>query len=170
MNRTNILTEGNIQFDFTRALSARKFDDSDHGLSHCMKAVDFIVETKARTFFVEVKDPQHPSAKRKNIAKFIKEMQSKKLIAKDLTYKGRDSYLYEWASDNIKKPVLYLVLIALDTLTSAELIGLTDKLKQHIPVDGPSGKPWPRKFIHSCVILNLAEWNRRFAEFPATRI
>ena len=38
------LTEGELEFVFESAVSARKFDGPDHDLSHCMKAVDFIVE------------------------------------------------------------------------------------------------------------------------------
>ncbi|UUX91137.1 hypothetical protein [Methanoplanus endosymbiosus] len=47
-----ILQEGNLQFDFNGVIDAFKFDEKDrskgtfHGLSHCMKAVDFIVETE----------------------------------------------------------------------------------------------------------------------------
>ena len=37
------LTEGDLQIIFNNPLNARKFDDPHvHGLSHCMKAVDFI--------------------------------------------------------------------------------------------------------------------------------
>jgi hypothetical protein len=45
-----ILQEGTLQFDFAGAVDAYKFDEQDptmatfHGLSHCMKAVDFVVE------------------------------------------------------------------------------------------------------------------------------
>ena len=55
------LIEKDLEFDFTQALSVKKFDDDkSHGLSHCMKAVDFIVETEKATLFIEVKDPQNP--------------------------------------------------------------------------------------------------------------
>jgi len=45
-----ILQEGTLQFDIDGAIEAFKFDEQDralatyHGLSHCMKAVDFVVE------------------------------------------------------------------------------------------------------------------------------
>ena len=58
-----ILTEGDLSFTFNGALSAIQFDDgSTHGLTHCMKAVDFVVEFQDYYLFVEVKDPDHPSA------------------------------------------------------------------------------------------------------------
>ena len=58
----NPLTEGKLEFVFEGAVSARKFDGHDHGLSHCMKAVDFIVEFQDQYLFVEVKDPQNSGA------------------------------------------------------------------------------------------------------------
>ena len=41
-------TEGNLQITIKGAIRARKFDAHNaHGLSHCMKAVDFVVERMA---------------------------------------------------------------------------------------------------------------------------
>ena len=57
-----ILTEGDLQITFNNVIVCRKFDDRlAHGLSHCMKAVDFIVELHDR---YEVKDPLDPQATR----------------------------------------------------------------------------------------------------------
>ena len=68
-----------------------------------MKAVDFIVEEENRVLFVEFKDPEHPNAMERDRAKFIQEFSSGELD-NDLKYKYRDSFLYEWASDNTNKP------------------------------------------------------------------
>jgi len=53
------LREGKIEIEIEipDALSGRKFDDRTHGLSHCMKAVDFIVELVDRILFIEIKEP-----------------------------------------------------------------------------------------------------------------
>lgn len=40
-----VLEEGTLQLVLPRGTQGRKFDDDTHGLSHCMKAVDFIIET-----------------------------------------------------------------------------------------------------------------------------
>ena len=50
-----------------RGQNARKFDDHSHGLSHCMKAVDFVVELPHLYLFIEFKDPEHPSAKQQDL-------------------------------------------------------------------------------------------------------
>lgn len=164
------LIEGDIEFDFSKALTARHFHDDQHGLSHCMKAVDFIVELPDRIYFIEVKDPGHPEARPKNSKDFVRKMRSKKLIKESLTPKARDSYLYELAMGNISKPVYYIVLIELKSLSAAELSTQTDLLKKDIPVDGPPGNHWPNKFIHNCAIMNLNKWNSALSIFPASRI
>lgn len=54
--------EGQCEFVFLDAIDGLKFDEQDksspffHGLSHCMKAVDFVVELPQATLFVEIKD------------------------------------------------------------------------------------------------------------------
>jgi len=57
------LAEGDLQIALPAGAAGRKFDDgATHGLSHCMKAVDFIVELEDRILFIEFKDPDHPTA------------------------------------------------------------------------------------------------------------
>ncbi|MEW6239156.1 MAG: hypothetical protein AB1656_27555 [Candidatus Omnitrophota bacterium] len=165
-----IVREGDLQFDFSSAQNVRKFDDpQNHGLSHCMKSVDYIVELNDKTLFIEVKDPQHPNAKQKPKVSFVQEFLSGKLD-EILKYKYRDSFLYEWASEAIKKPVYYVVLIAVDALSQADLLRRTDSLKRIIPFDGPSSGIWKRKIVAGCVVLNINEWNKQFHQFPVSRI
>ena len=163
-----ILTESDMQFDFSGALSCKKFDNNDHGLSHCMKAVDFIIELDDRIYFVEVKDPQHPSAR--NLEENVNSIKSGNLVKNILVPKCRDSFLYEYAMDNTSKPVFFLVLICLDSLSEADLNIQTDILKKHIPVDGPPGNSWPKRFIEGCMIMNLQAWNKHITQFPVSRI
>ena len=49
-----VLQEGNLRFTFDGEVRAWKFDDAAHGLSHCMKAVDFIVEFHDRYLFLDI--------------------------------------------------------------------------------------------------------------------
>ncbi len=79
-----IFEEGNLTFDFSRATASKRFDGSGHGLSHCMKAVDFIVEVEHNILFIEAKDPQdfkitekHRETQRQ---KFENKLTSKELI------------------------------------------------------------------------------------------
>lgn len=44
-----VLAENDLQISLPASVTGRKFDDgATHGLSHCMKAVDFIVELADR--------------------------------------------------------------------------------------------------------------------------
>lgn len=60
-NPSKVFYEGTRCFDFTQAQDARRFDDASHGLSHCMKAVDFIAESKDHILLIEVKDFEAPN-------------------------------------------------------------------------------------------------------------
>jgi hypothetical protein len=165
----NELTEGDLKITLPAGAIGRKFDDkANHGLSHCMSAVDFIVELADRIFFIELKDPDHPNAKPADSAKFIKSCLSGALDT-DLKTKYRDSWLYEWAHGRVEKPVFYLVLIGASSLSPAELLARTEALKRQLPVSGPSGKAWLNSFVAGCAVMNLAAWNNAMPHMPANR-
>ena len=164
-----ILSEGELEFTFEGAASARKFDDADHGLSHCMKAVDFVVELADRYLFVEIKDPQHSRATERDSRRWVNRFTSGGLD-QDLLYKYRDSFLYEWASGRADKPILYVALIALDALEPALILSRQDELNRNLPVRGPGSQPWVRPFVSGCLILNIESWNRSFPNYPVKRV
>lgn len=164
-------TEGKLQFNFGTAWSHEKFDDNtSHFLTHCMKAVDFIVELPDRIVFLEVKDPQHPGATPATTMQFERELRSGALIKDVLRPKCCDSLLYKLVTQDVDlyKPIYYYVLIALDTLNEPELLALTDKLKTRLPIVANGSRVWkkfaaarkPARFIQGCAIFNLAAWNR----------
>lgn len=162
-------TEGNFRIAFPRGARARKFDDPEsHGLS-CMKAVDFIVEEDDRVSFIELKDPEHPRAKEGNREDFIRRFHSGKLD-EDLKYKYRDTFLYEWASGGLDKPISYWVVVAIETLTSADLSMRTDDLKRKLPLNGPPSGKWKRPIVTDCMVFNVETWNKHQPHFPLKRI
>ena len=165
-----MFTEGNIQITFPRSASARKFDDpTTHGLSHCMKAVDFVVEEGDLISFIEIKDPDHPHARKADREKFIDEFLSGRLD-EDLKYKCRDSFLYRWAADRVDKPVNYWIIIALDILTEMQLSMRTDDLKSKLPLNGPSSGKWKQPIVTDCMVFNIETWNKHQRRFPLSRI
>jgi len=165
-----VLREGNLELRLPRAASGRKFDEGAHGMSHCMKAVDFIVEFPDRIMFIEVKDPDDPAAAgHPNSADFLQDLQSGK-IDNALALKFRDSFLYEWAADRLEKPVHYLVLLAAKSLDAAMLLSRTDSLKEQLPYDGPSGGIWKRRLAERCAVLNIEAWNRHLPDIPVIRL
>lgn len=164
------ISEADLQITLPAGATARKFDDqTTHGLSCCMKAVDFIVELDNLTYFIEFKDPDNPNAQLKDRTKFIKNFTSGELD-NDLKLKYRDSWLYEYAEGRADKPIYYLVLLGASTLSDTDLLARTDQLKSKLPMNGPAGREWQRPFVKGCAVMNLASWNKRFTHMPASRI
>ena len=164
------LREGNLQITFPQGVQARKFDDpTSHGLSHCMKAVDFIVEETARISFIEIKDPDHPNVTVARRNKFTQKFLSGNLD-EDLKYKYRDTFLYQWASERVDKPLYYWVIIAMKKLTEADLSARTDDLRRKLPLNGPSSGQWKQPIVTGCMVFNFDTWNRHQPRFPLSRI
>ena len=164
-----VLQERDLQVAFEGEVDAWKFDEGSHGLSHCMKAVDWIIEFDDCYLFLELKDPQHPDAPQQNRDRFLREFRGSGLD-EELKYKYRDSFLYEWASGRADKPVHYLVLIADDALTDAELAIRTDALARILPLGGPASGSWERRIAESCVVFNIDSWTRLLPRYPISRL
>ncbi len=162
-----VLVEGDLRITIDDALDARKFDGCEHGLSHCMKAVDFVVELPDKYLFIEFKDPDHPMARYENQQNFIQEFCSGELD-EELKYKYRDSLLYEWASGRADKPVHYYVLVAIDRLTDIEFQYRTDELEKKLPVGG--ARAWTRSIVDACHVFNIRLWNHYLPDLPVSRV
>ena len=163
-------TEGNLRITFPKGTRARKFDDPEsHGLSHCMKAVDFIVEEDDGVSFIELKDPEHPTAKEEDKEEFIRRFRSGELD-EDLKYKYRDTFLYQWASGDVNKPISYWIVVAIETLTAAELSERSNDLKRKLPLNGPPSEAWRQPIAANCMVFNIETWNRHQPRFPLSRI
>ena len=162
-----ILHEGDLRISVADGTKVRKFDGDDHGLSHCMKAVDFLVELPDQYLFIEFKDPQDRNAPQREREAFIQRFLCGG-IDLDLTQKYRDSFLYEWAAGRADKPIRYLVLIALDTLDDALLLARQEALKRVLPL-APQSVNWVRQIVSGCGVFNIASWNRTFPQYPVVR-
>ena len=163
------LRERNLQITFPQGVKARKFDDpKSHGLS-CMKAVDFIVEEADRVLFIEIKDPDDPNAEETRRKEFVRKFLSGGLD-NDLKYKYRDTFLYQWASGSVGKPIFYWVIIAMDKLTEAVLSTRTDDLRRKLPLNGPPSGEWKQPIVAGCMVFNIDTWNRHLPRFPLSRI
>ncbi len=133
-----------------------------------MKGVDFLVELSDHGLFIELKDPQVPQATATQ-ADWWKQFHSGR-IDEELKYKYRDTFLYEWALGRAHKPVDYLILIALDTLTPPLLQSRLRELQRKLPLKGPNDQPWSRPLVRSCGVFNIALGNRHFPQYPVTRL
>ena len=164
-----VFVESNLQLTVDDAVAVWKFDGPNHRLSHCMKAVDFIIEIPDCYQFVEFKNPQISGPAAQHLNKYIKEFNSGNLD-KQFQYKYRDSFLYEWASGRADKPIDYLMLIAIDSLTPNHLLSRMQAMQQKMPLRAPGNQPWSQTFVRSCSVFNIASWNRTFPNYPVTRL
>ena len=161
------LSEGDLRLTVPDPANGRQFDDTQHGLSHCMKAVDWVVDLPERTCFVEVKDPEAPGARNfRQGGRFLQSFLAGELTP-SLVTKFRDSFLYEWACDRIDKPISFYVIVASETLDVAQLVTRTDDLKRRLPVGSPA--EWTRAMAQDCCVFNVAKWNEVFPQFPLSR-
>lgn len=111
------IQEGAIRIAIPAGCNAYRFDDAAHGMSHCMKAVDFILDTPAARIFLEIKDPEAAIDPQTPI-QYAEKLYAGQLDS-NLFYKYRDSWLYLYASKRLrKKPHYYFVLLSLSTLTT----------------------------------------------------
>lgn len=164
-----VLREGALELTLPNGVRGRKFHDRNHGLSHCMKAVDFIVEESDQVVFIEFKDLDHPHANPNDQAFFLKELQTGGKDD-DLVRKYRDSFIYRWAENAEEKPVTYYVLIAASRLDEAMLLARTEELKRKLPVARPASGRWKRQIVAGCSVFNITTWNRYLPRYPVKRV
>ena len=160
-----ILREGNLQFEFNNVIDAFKFDEQDssketfHGLSHCMKAVDFIVETDKYYYFVEVKDYTDASDNHR-------EENYYNALIKSLIMKFRDSFLYRWAENKLDKPIIYVCLLELENPMIPKIM---NELRLRLPKNRLPVR-WQKVLLEKCFVVNVERWNNNFKEWQITRI
>ena len=163
-----VFLEGDLEVSFPGVISARRFDDANHGLSHSMKAVDFVVELHDRYLYIEFKDPNHPSTRPSDKQEFMRRFQSGELD-EELKVKFRDTFLYEWACGRADKPVYFLVLVALEGQDARLLGPRTTALKQILPVGRAHSVNWVRPIVYDASVFNITYWNSRLQEFRVIR-
>ena len=170
-----VLIEKELRFDFTAAIESDQFDDDSHGMTHCMKPVDFIVEWPEDYWFVEVKDPMNSKIpekyKDKKLREFIGKMKNQKLFSNELGPKAKDSFLYLHLSDKLpEKPIKYIVLIALENFDHGLLVSSMDHLRRSCCILGPNNSTWPNRYIKNALIFNEKTWNEKLTQCPVMRI
>ena len=163
------LMEGGLEISVSGTVSVRKFDDDSHGLSHCMKAVDFIIEHPDRYIFVEFKDPDAADIPPQARAEFVESLEVGRRDD-EFKYKYRDTFLYEWAAGRADKAIYYFVLIAQIDLSPGDMVRRTDALERILPLRLPSSVTWTRPIVCGCGVFNIDSWNRTFPDYPVRRL
>ena len=164
---TATLREGELQVALPASAQGRKFDDRTHGLSRCMKAVDWIIDLPKKTYFVELKDLDAGGAVgHENRGKYLEDLRGERKDM-ELVTKFRDSFIYCWACGLIDKPTFYFVVIACKALDRATLLHRSDALRRKLPAGCPAG--WTRAIAEDVAVFNEETWNHKLADFPMER-
>ncbi|ABK43091.1 conserved hypothetical protein [Magnetococcus marinus MC-1] len=169
--------EGELYFDFSQALSVISLDGhgQGHGMSHLMKAVDFVVEWEQELWLIEIKDPEKSTIPKQHrvaqLESFHQKLSSQSLLHAELFPKLIDSLIYLGLNQGIsKKPMRYLTLIGMSSLQPPFLTVLKDALLNLHGgcLLGRPTKGWEKGFdVH---LFNLELWNEWFPHCPASRI
>jgi len=167
------LTTDGFEFDFPTAIDLYKFDEPDkamphyHGASHCMKAVDVVVELPDRYLFLELKKPLHgaadytPKQKCKTCGhreEPLRELQN------DLITKCRDTWLYRYCEDKTDKPCHFICIITVDDAMVSTLLG---NIRKRMPPKRPIA--WRRHFIEEMSAVNPAAWARNYSHYGSVK-
>jgi len=157
-----ILREGQLDFDFTGALHARRMDGQGSPMPGRMRKVDFLVEEGERVLLVEVKDPSDTRTSASNRRDFIPRLRSGRLINESLVPKCRDTYTYLHLMRQDDKPLLYVVLLSLyEHVLRPDFFGpLQARLAARLRKEAK--RPWAREYVSSCLVVNMAGWNAIF--------
>jgi hypothetical protein len=158
----NTFEEGNLRFDFSDCGIAERFDDTQIN-PRGLKAVDFVVESANRLYFIEVKDFQNPNApkeQREQDYKLLVEAGTGKkkrtllnpdqeeayaVFNLEMGEKIKDSLLRKYSlGDEFTKDVAYVLVIHLNALTAYERGRLKEKISGHVPTG--LNKPHFKKF------------------------
>lgn len=163
------LTEERYRFDFPKAKELYKFDERDtlsptfHGAP--MKAVDVMAEFDKFQLWIEIKgytdeDIQHLKNE-KDQKKAGDNYHIKDYLVKNFKGKFRDTFLYRYCEDKIKKPIIYVCLTNFDNTLNSYF---KKELMRHIPGDKANPKRWTKELIpkDKIFVVNEATWERNF--------
>lgn len=162
--------EGDLEIDFGHAETVEKLDQFGRILPQGMKFADFVVGQTESTLLVEIKDPSNPGARTEQIKEWRHELTTNSLVCNQLTPKARDSYTYLHLMRQDDKPIDFVFLLGAERLGlgSGELSNLRDRLERQIRQE--TDRPWARKYIQRCIVVDVEGWRRHFPSYPIRRL
>jgi len=159
-----ILVERDMVFDFTGCARAYKLDEQGRGRApQGLKLVDFVVREPNRTLLVELKDPSDSRSTPRDRKFYARRLRTGELVIEELVPKCRDTYTYLHLMGEDDRPFLFVALLGRDRLGGVhpgDLVALQDRLRQGLKCE--AAEPWQREYVHGCVVLATADWERHF--------
>lgn len=159
-----VFKEGTFELTLAKDnIKAYKLDELEKYRSLCsasLKGVDIVIEDKQEVLWVELKNFYNPSKKEKT--------EPKDILLNDLCKKYRDTWLFNYLCDEIKKTIKYICV--LENIDAALLLHLQDQLTRYIP----AGEVLPnsRSILEkdNVLVLNCEVWNTKFSHFGTLEV
>jgi len=164
------LVEGNLVLDARNAQNAFKIDVPEEKFAYYDFAiVDFVIELRSHIVFVELKDPDDPSAKyHTDRKKFVDKFTKKKFNEKFLR-KFRDSFFVLYSYCLNRKPLIGVALIVSEEIGKPERQSVADNIAHRAPIFDFAPEGWECCPFEKIWVLGFDEWNYWFAELPVFR-
>jgi hypothetical protein len=161
----SIYTESGIEIDLTNTPTHEKHD----AINTVWAGVDFVIDETNRQVWLEMKSwssrvisPHRRGGQRRSYlskmrgGKFPKELREKLL--------GTCSFL-TLTGNPPSAPLLYILLLESAPTDTALRVHMMTRLRGLVPTRGVSARPWQHPI--SVIVVDVAEWNVRFPQYPA---
>ena len=138
--------EGELVFDFSRALRVEKLDKQARGV------------------------PSGAGASERHGKAFASKLRNDTLIHQNLVPKARDSYAFLHLMARDIKPFLYVVLLGMEQVRfDHHLLGsFKDRLFGRVRHE--ADVPWRRHYVTDCVVATVSDWTSAFPNYPLARV
>lgn len=176
----DVLTEKQIEIDFTKAKAAYILDDG-RPFPQDWKRVDFVVDDDRRILIIELKDPSNTMPRASQVERdkqrklFAEKMLQKdpnkdRLLEDEIVPKAIRSYLYLHMMNEDTKPYLLVLFIGMDNLTLDPVLLGPLQVQLRASLKRENDKiTWKRDYVQDCIIVNEKSWATYFPKYPLTR-
>ncbi len=163
----SVFVESRIAFDFTRAAGTVQHDKPAPGHGNSVwPGVDFCLQDGAEQLWLEVKSwhPMHiaPRSRGGSRRSFLSKIKSN-VFTQEMRNKflGTTAFL-AWANSFVPAPTRFILLFQPPRpLDAALLVTFQNRIKLQVP----NLRVWHQPIF--VAVLDLAEWNRRYPDYPA---
>ena len=164
----SVYRESGIDLDLTAATAHEKHD----AVNRVFRGVDFVIKAADQSIWLETKSwsrnvipPHRRGGQRRS---FLAKMASGKFTG-ELRGKflGTCSFLALTGAPPSGQ-IVYAIILESDPGDAALRSHLMTRMRGQLPTHGPATRPWAVGTEVHVAVLDVHEWNARYAEFPAS--
>ncbi len=154
---------------------ARRVIDFDKSNEAPMKKVDLIAEFEGHggnyDVYVEIKDLTTKELPEKGAEAGSESLDNYYYYLETLKYKYRDTYLYRYAEDKVKKEVYYICLLSLSPKLRYPIYHKFGKdLRHQLSLEPKRKWKWKKKIIDACDVVDERLWKKNWPRWKLERL